>query len=463
MTMPNEWSDKEQPFLQDDTEKGKTSENIKSNLSPEEVRQAAEVRKAMEGCKIQPSGGNGTFSSSVFLLFNSAVGAGVLALPYCVLVGGIVPTTIAIVFFAFITGMSSVAITAAQEASNTRDYQSIVKVYLGQTASSVMSAILATYCLLNSVGALVIIADQSGPVLTHFFGKSDVWWMQRDTHVIAGAMLAFPLMCLKEITSLKFTASMALAGTIFIVCCVVQQTLAHSSSELEQDYGEVQYFPPSFASLLLGLPSCCLAYQNQMQVPNVYAELKPQLKNVRKMSQIIFTSIACLILPMYLATALAGYFMFRSQTPADVLIGPYAATETQIFLARLLLCMNAVFRVPVNHFTARSALYTLWQRYSGKESSEKTFSGSLFWGEVVTYSLIMVVLGMSLTSLAIVLDIMSATCAMAVMFFIPALFLFKCMGQSKNALWWKVLAQVMIINGAGVAVVSLTDVIRSMA
>jgi amino acid permease len=412
---------------------------------------------------IKTGGGNGTFSSSVFLLFNSAVGAGVLALPYCVLVGGIVPTTIAIIFFAGITGLSSTAIVAAQDSSDTKSYQDIVKVYLGQTASSVMSAILATYCLLNSVGALVIIADQSGPVLTHFFGNQDVWWMQRDAHVLAGCMLAFPLMCLKEITSLKFTAMMALFGTIFIVCCVVQQTLAHSSSQLEKDYGEVQYFPSSWSSLLLALPSCCLAYQNQMQVPNVYAELKPELKNVRTMSKIIATSIVCLILPMYLATAIAGYFMFRSQTPPDVLIGPYAATETQIFVARLLLCANAVFRVPVNHFTARSALYTLYQRYSGKQSSETTFSGSLFWAELLSYSAIMIGLGLVLTSLDIVLDIMSATCAMAVMFFIPALFVLKGMGQSKDALKWQTLAQVMIIVGAGVAVVSLSDVIKSLA
>merc|ERR1719265_2040517 len=108
----------------------------------------------------------------------------------------------------------------------------------------------------------------------------------------------------------------------------------------------------------------------------------------------VATSIVCLILPMYLATALAGYFMFRGATPSDVLVGPYAQTETQIFAARLLLCVNAVFRVPVNHFTARSALYTLYTRYSGQSSGETGFSGSLFWLEVLTFSLIMAGLGM---------------------------------------------------------------------
>lgn len=328
-----------------------------------------------------------------------------------------------------------------------------------------MSAIIATYCMLNCVGALVIIADQSGPTLVHFFGKQDVWWMDRNIHVLVGAMLAFPLMCLKEITSLRFTSSMALAGTMFIVCCVVQQTLVHASSELEEDYGEIQYLPPSWSSLLLALPSACLSYQNQMQVPNIYAELRPELKTVRKMALIIATSILCLILPMYLATAFAGYYMFRNQTPADVLVGPYAKTETQIFAARLLLCLNAVFRLPVNHFTARSALYTLWQRFSGKQFSanETTFSGTVFWVEVLTFSAITVSLGMMLNSLAIVLDIMSATCAMAVMFFIPGLFLLKGMKQSEFYRQWKVLAYVFIAVGGSLALVSTRDVIHSFA
>merc|ERR1719160_1857818 len=179
----------------------------------------------------------------------------------------------------------------------------------------------------------------------------------------------------------------------------------------------------------------------------------------------IFTSIICLILPMYLATAIAGYYMFRSQTPPDVLVGPYAQTETQIFAARLLLCVNAIFRLPVNHFTARCALYTLWQRHSGNQFSmnETTFSGSLFWVEVLTYSVIMAGLAMLLNSLDIVLDIMSGTCAMAVIFFIPALFLLKGMKGSKYAQWWQALAQIFIVIGAILAVVSWSNVIQSLS
>jgi len=68
-----------------------------------------------------------------------------------------------------------------------------------------------------------------------------------------------------------------------------------------------------------------------------------------------------------------------------------------------------------------------------------------------------------LKSLDVVLDIMSATCAMAVMFFIPALFLLKGMSHSAYATWWQLLAQAFIIVGGAVAVVSMSDVVRSLS
>jgi len=83
--------------------------------------------------------------------------------------------------------------------------------------------------------------------------------------------------------------------------------------------------------------------------------------------------------------------------------------------------------------------------------------------EVLTFSFITVSLGMLLNDLSIVLDIMSATCAMAVMFFIPGLFLLKGMKQSEYYRQWKMLAYVFMAVGGSLALVSTRDVIHSFA
>jgi len=406
--------------------------------------------------------GNGTFASSVFLLFNSGVGTGILTLPYCFHVAGIIPGTIAIFFFAFMTGLSSIGIVVCCAAVDASDYQTVVRKLLGPKASYVMSAILAPYCLMSSISRLIIVADIVGPVLIHFVGKQDAWWMQRETHILAGGLVAFPLMCLREITSLRFTAFLSLAAITFIVCCVVQQVGSEPSAE---EYGELEYFVPSW-SMCLALPSLCLSFQNQIQVPAIYGELRQSIKTVRRMSCAIVFAICFIQVPMYLLTALSGYYMFRAATPPDVLEGPYDQSATSIFIARCMLALVAILGIPVNHFSSRSASYTLWEGLSRKQSADvvKTEPAACFFRvEVVTYFILMTVLAMLLKGLDVAFDIMAATGGMAIIFFMPGSFILKGQRTSKFTLGWLVLARALIAIGAVMVVVSVGDVIYQVS
>jgi amino acid permease len=409
-------------------------------------------------------GGRGTFMSTVFLLFNSAVGQGILTLPYCMKCAGILPTTIAILFFACVGGLSSVGIVVCQEASNVSDYQYIVKKRLGKTASYVMSTILAIYCLLNCVGALIIVADNIGPVLVHFYGVQDVWWMQRETYILVGGLVVFPFMCFREVTSLQYIAFLGLAATMYIVYVVVQQAIIHPTSV--EEYGPVEMVVPSW-SMILALPCTCLAFQYQMQVPGIYEELHPSIKNVRTMSLAIFVA-KCIIIPMYLATAFAGYYMFRSATPSDILEAPYDQSDISVFVARVFVALVAVLRVPVNHHTARSSIHTLWDAYQqskpGIENESEAIDTELpptfFWAEVFTYTTLMVVLALVIRNLAVALDIMAVTGASAVMFFIPGLFFLKGKSYSEFSFGWQAVARGFMVLGAILSVVSTYDTIQ---
>jgi amino acid permease len=153
--------------------------------------------------------------------------------------------------------------------------------------------------------------------------------------------------------------------------------------------------------------------------------------------------------------------MFRSQTPADILEGPYEQSATSIFVARLVNALVAILRVPVNHHTGRSSVYTLWESFSRKQplTSEPTEPTRCFlMVEVVTFAVLMVVLAMHIRSLAVALDIMSAACAMPVMFWMPGLF-FLLKGQS-HSLGWRVLAYVFMAIGVVLAAVSIGDVFK---
>jgi len=240
----------------------------------------------------------------------------------------------------------------------------------------------------------------------------------------------------------------------------VQQAITQPTEKVEE-YGQLQGFVPSW-SIIQALPLVCLAFQNQMQVPSIFAELHPKIKTVRKMSMAIIASY-CIIVPMYLATAFGGYYMFRSATTPDILDSPYDQNTMSVFVARLFVALVAILRVPVNHHTARSALFTLWESSSLTQPHSPTqkrqqIPERLWRMELLVFSLLMVLLASSIRSLAIGLDIMSATCAMAVMFFMPGLFLLS--SQKSQCPRWSALARGFIAIGAVLSVVSAAAVVK---
>merc|ERR1719161_2435003 len=122
--------------------------------------------------------------------------------------------------------------------------------------------------------------------------------MQREMLILAGCLAAFPLMCFREITSLQHTALLALVVMMYIVCVVVQQAITQQSEKVEE-YGQLEGFVPSW-SIIQALPLVCLAFQNQMQVPSIFAELHPNIKTVRKMSMAIIASYCIIVLCIWL-------------------------------------------------------------------------------------------------------------------------------------------------------------------
>lgn len=170
----------------------------------------------------------------------------------------------------------------------------------------------------------------------------------------------------------------------------------------------------------------------------------------------------CIITPMYVATALGGYYTFRSATTQDILQSPYNQSAISVFVARLFVALVAILRIPVKHHVARSALFSLWESSSFNRphtpSKRQEIPQSYWWMEVVVYSVLMVLIASCIRSLAVALDIMSATCAMAVMFFMPGLFLLK--GQSSECPRWSALARAFMGIGIVLTVVSTGAVVK---
>jgi len=399
---------------------------------------------------------NGTFWSSVFTVFNSAVGSGVLTLAFCFTVAGLVPGLLAMLFFATVMGLSNVAVVICAQSCGAGDYQSIVRVMLGPKASSFMSAIIATYCFFACVGGLIIVSGVLPLVLSHLAGVSDAWYTERPVVVIIGAVIAFPLMCLKEITTLRFSAMLSLASIIYIVAVVVVQGFLHmkDAEKIEEEHGPIRFFIPSW-SVLVAFPNVALSMQCQIQVPPIFNELRPELKTVRLMTGAIAVAYM-IMMGLYVAIAFFGYYTFRGDTPPNILNAPYDQS-VDITIARVCLTVVAICSLPVNHFPVRSALHSLLQAFPSLSSP--VISQKFFWGETLSFFVLMVVAAIGIPTLNVLNDIMGATAGMAVIFILPGLFLLKGGSTSGITTGWRTMAIPFLVIGVVMFGVCVGDLV----
>lgn len=372
--------------------------------------------------------GKGTFASSAFTVFNSAVGTGILTLPYSIRVAGIVLGATTLLFFTVVMGAISCMLVKYAEASGAINYQSLVKHFGGTRASAFMSGVIAVYCFFATVGGLIIVGDVTHPILVHM-GVGGAWWAQRGFPIASGAALAFPLMCLRDITSLRFSAMCSFAAIMYVVCIVVWHGIeaAGDPERATADRGPAELAVWSWKAFI-AVPNIFLSLQCQIQVPSIFAALRPELKTTRTMTSVIASSHV-VIFTCYLLTAFFGYYTFRAQTPTNIMSADYDQSSAPILIARVFLAVVAICSIPINHFPARSALHELLGLCRGEEDGAAReapgqMSRRFILLETSIWFVLMLAMGITIPNLDVLNDILGTTAGVSVIFLLPGLLIF---------------------------------------
>ena len=123
-----------------------------------------------EGSNFEDKTHNGTFLSSVFTCVNSAVGLGILTLPYAFASAGIGVGAVLLCFYGGIMALSVYSIVVSAQSCGASNYQQIVTKLLGPRMGNVMKFVIFLYCVLCCTGGLIIVADSSQPLLLKYSG-----------------------------------------------------------------------------------------------------------------------------------------------------------------------------------------------------------------------------------------------------------------------------------------------------
>ncbi|XP_047341354.1 amino acid transporter AVT6B-like [Impatiens glandulifera] len=307
-----------------------------------------------------------SFSSAVFNLSTTVVGAGVMALPATLKQLGMIPGLIVIIGGAMITEASIDMILRFSYPSKSRSYSGLVADAFGSAGRSLLQACI----VINNMGLLVVYLIIIGDVMSgtrnmngvHHSGVIEGWvgretWLaDRFILLLLTTLFVFaPLISLKRVDSLRYTSALSV-GLAFVFVMIIAGVAIIKLIE-----GTIQMprlFPTlvdqsSFWNLFTCVPVLVTAYICHHNVHPIANELREPTQ----MKSIVRSSLG-LCLCVYLLTSFFGFLLFGDQTQDDVLANfdanlgiPYSSLLDDV--VRVSYCAHLMLVFPIVFFSLR--------------------------------------------------------------------------------------------------------------
>ena len=317
--------------------------------------------------------GKGTTMSSIFTLASSAIGAGILSFPYAFREAGLVTGLLACFGLVLIMGFSLHAVVyATAEAQKidprVRSYEDLVLAATGPKTATFMEVIIVFYQYGVCVGFLIIIGDMLTPIMEEAVGAGHVLSNRQVLIAFMGICLCMPLCMLKQLFMLRHASVLSVCSVLYMVLMIIGEELGHTQGPTKK----VELFESNFG-VFVSIPLMCFALQCQIPSPLIYTELNPKIKSVKRMDMVLIGaySICCLF---YIPAGIFGYYTFGSATISDVLTtsgdsgSAYSISDKYAMIARCCIAAVATCGVPLNHFPARTATISLFNKIAKKVS-----------------------------------------------------------------------------------------------
>lgn len=307
-----------------------------------------------------------SFSSAVFSLSTSIVGAGIMGLPATMRIVGLFPGLFLIIFVGFLTNASINYMLKYSNATKATTYGGLMADSFGRVGQIILQICI----IINNLGLLVvyliIIADVlSGStsssvhhtgVLEEWAG-GQTWWNRRSVVMLFTTVFVLvPLVSFRHVDSLRLSSAMSVALAILFVLVTAAVTVwklidgTISSPKLFPNFNDDAFNVFDYFSVV---PVVVTAFICHHCVHPILNELEKGSE-----SQAIVRTSLVLCSTVYLATSIFGYLLFGDGTLSDVLSNfdvdlgvPYSVVFSDIVRVGYAIHLMLVF--PLLHFSLR--------------------------------------------------------------------------------------------------------------
>ncbi|KNC78540.1 hypothetical protein SARC_09034 [Sphaeroforma arctica JP610] len=294
------------------------------------------------------------------ILAQTAMGAGILALPYAFSNLGYAFGTLMLLVSSGVSAFTLhlLSVCVANVGGRSTTFGSIAQASyprLGWIAD--LLVVVVTFGVCSSF--LIVVGDNL-PLVVSFLSdlpqtSPGSVWLGRHVYIaLAWALVCVPLSVSGRLDLLKYTSLLAIASVVFTMVLVVVYYVEPSDSwnpcgsdetseaEAVGCLGDVVAFNDDFVKIMTGLPLFVFAYGCHGQIFGIYNELKVQ--KVRSMNFIVVLAVSLCAL-LYTVCGLFGYLIYGSLTQSNILLNFPLGVASSV--ARLAMSLVVILTYPL--------------------------------------------------------------------------------------------------------------------
>ena len=367
--------------------------------------------------------GHISIARAVFLISNSALGAGLMNFPEAYMrCGGIVNAiTLQFILLVLIVGAFLILAKCANQ-FQCATYQDILLFMLGKNFFNFSQICILVYFFGAAITYVIIIGEQLSSVLVLLTGQNGVWYTDKRFLFVAFSVVFLLPLCLpRRLKALSYTSLFSGFGAFFITGIVVSNYFSPRYLNASQHNQAPPHVEPDWKSAFASLPVLCFGYQCHVSSVAVYSELKQ--RSERKFFGCAFAAMMVCALCYTLCGAF-GYATFGHNTKPDILTN-YADDDVLADVARFAVLLNIFSSFAIVTFCGRIIVDGIVVKFSrldvyAAERSEKRRRVVI----TLSWFVLVLVLALVVPNIRVAIDLISGVASLFIFTF-PGLMLLK--------------------------------------
>ena len=392
---------------------------VSVDANGEEVHEPIESEEQL-ALKIpfSPTGGllkKGSLASSAFNLASTALGAGILGIPWSMAQSGML---VGLIFLIFCCIGAIYSIWLLMRLVNMLDaptYELLAQKAFGKKGRYLAALSLMLTTFVSSILYVKVVGSIMTPVHAEIVKSTtfpDGDWGIRLVQFIFWLVVMLPLSLLKEINSLRYPSMIGVCSVVFLIMAVVIHISLNRSAQDVEDNAVVATVPS--LEWVQSLNNIKFAFGAQSTAFPVYAELRPHILPLMTKATSI-AMIGCTII--YCVAGCLGVLDFGRGVPDNLLDAfQEPMREWYLILAYVSFCFTIVVSFPIMMLPCRDACIQWFLGYENPADCPDAKRR----GVVIVLSTTSMAIGLFVPSLNLMFGILGGVFANLVSFVLPA-------------------------------------------